>query len=175
MTQKVKMSDAGVGDYWDDLDYIVRNHFTEQQFVDLELMKKISDDTPENDALLRRFWGGYTQGALANLVTAIFGGNTAVYSQALYYAWHGILRYDKGTATVNLLMNRVSPWMDIDSHIPYEGKATLRNKAARTALVRIPSWVEARDVKSYARNRPIEPGATGRYLISESLRPGDEI
>jgi len=51
------------------LDYIVRNHFTEQQFVDLDLMKKVSDGGAENEALLRRFWGGYTQGGLTQLTT----------------------------------------------------------------------------------------------------------
>ena len=27
----------------------------------------------------------------------------------------------------NLLLNRASPWMDIDSYIPYEGKVVLKN------------------------------------------------
>jgi hypothetical protein len=35
----VKSSDAGLGDYWDDVDSILRNHLIEQQASDLELMR----------------------------------------------------------------------------------------------------------------------------------------
>ena len=98
-----------------------------------------------------------------------------MYSQALYYAWHGIIRFDKGIATVNLLMNRASPWMDIDSHIPYEGKVTLSNKTARTGLVRVPSWIEPSQVKSFVRNKPVDVSHTGRSLSFEGLKPKDEV
>ena len=36
----IKLSDAGVGDYWDDVDEYVRNTFVEDQIVDLELLKR---------------------------------------------------------------------------------------------------------------------------------------
>ena len=36
----IKLSDAGVGDYWDDVDQYVRNTIAEDQFVDLELLKR---------------------------------------------------------------------------------------------------------------------------------------
>jgi hypothetical protein len=36
----IKLSDAGAGDYWDDVDEYVRNTFVEDQFVDLELIKQ---------------------------------------------------------------------------------------------------------------------------------------
>lgn len=52
------------------------------------------------------------------------------------------LRRDIGVAQVNLLLNRAFPWMDIDSHLPYEGKVVLRNKAAQEAFVRIPLWAD---------------------------------
>ena len=38
----VKLTDAGLGDYWDDVDSIVRNHGTEQQFIDLGPMRKFA-------------------------------------------------------------------------------------------------------------------------------------
>jgi len=31
----VRLSDAGLGDYWDDVDALVRNRLIEQQYVDL--------------------------------------------------------------------------------------------------------------------------------------------
>ena len=55
-----------------------------------------------------------------------WGCCTANGAVGLYYAWHGITRFDQssGTATVNLLLNRAAPWLDVDSWLPYEGRAT---------------------------------------------------
>src|SRR5712691_4357899 len=40
-------------------------------------------------------------------------------------------------------MNRASPWVDVDSYIPYEGKVVLRMKADKDlVLVRIPRWTD---------------------------------
>ena len=42
---------------------------------------------------------------------------------------------------MNLLLNRASPWVDIDSSLPYEGLVRIRNKVADTVAVRVPGWV----------------------------------
>ena len=34
--------------------------------------------------------------------------------------------------SVNLLLNRASPWVDVDSHIPYEGRVDLKVKHGAT-------------------------------------------
>src|SRR5262249_54065585 len=80
-----------------------------------------------------------------------------------------------GVATVNLFLNRASRWMDVDSYVPYEGKVVLHNKLARTALVRIPSWVNAGEVESFVNDRAAEPVLTGRHLLFEKLKPADQI
>ena len=54
-------------------------------------------------------------------------------TQAMYYAWHSTVRFKDAVATVNLLLNRASPWMDVSSYLPYEGKVVLKNKQARRA------------------------------------------
>jgi hypothetical protein len=48
--------------------------------------------------------------------------------------------------TVNLLMNRASPWADVDSYLPYEGQADIRLKCASELAVRIPEWVRPEQV-----------------------------
>jgi hypothetical protein len=65
--------------------------------------------------------------------------------------------------------------MDIDSYVPYEGKVVLHNKLARTALVRIPSWVESGEIESFVNDRAAKPVLTGRYLLFEKLKPADQI
>ena len=78
-------------------------------------------------------------------------------------------------ATVNLFLNRASPWMDVDSYLPYEGKVVLHNKQARTALVRIPVWVETAQVKTFVNEKPVHPPLAGRRLVIDGLKPGDDI
>ena len=47
---------------------------------------------------------------------------TANGSQGLYYAWEGILRRRDWGAEINLWLNRRSPWVDVLSHLPHEGR-----------------------------------------------------
>src|SRR5207248_1642187 len=82
---------------------------------------------------------------------------------------------DDGVATVNLFLNRTSSWMDIDSYLPYEGKVELHNKEAKTALVRIPSWVDMKEVRSFVSNTVARPARSGRYLIFDGLQKGETI
>src|SRR5262245_36425273 len=140
----VKLSDAGVGDYWDDVDYIVRNQLIEQQFTDAKVMLDKAGGDPQN--VIERFVGGCGTGEPTAIKPEISGIATAATAAAFYYAWHGITRYDKDAkiAQVNLFLNRVSPWLDVESYLPYEGKVILRNKQASTIFVRLPMWLNDR-------------------------------
>ena len=172
----VKLTDAGLGEYWDDVDYIVRNHLSAQQIIDLEGMRKIAGGSVQHDSLLRRFRGGFAAGnptAIQNYDIA--GCCTVNGAQGFYYAWHGITRFSGGVAQVNLFLNRVSPWMDIKSYLPYEGKVILHNRSAHTALVRIPAWVESERLKSFLNGELVRPHRAGSYLVFQELKMKDEI
>jgi hypothetical protein len=95
----------------------------------------------------------------------------------MYEAWKAIVECVGDTAQVNLLLNRTSPWMDVLSHLPYEGKVILRNKAARKVRVRLPKWVDKRAVRCRVNERDVSTSAEwlANYLIVDSLAPGDEV
>jgi hypothetical protein len=95
---------------------------------------------------------------------------------AMYYAWESIVRCDKnGAATVNLLLNRASPWLDIDSYLPYEGRVVIRNKKARMLSLRIPRWADKKAVCAMINSKPANPTWVGQYLILTSLKVGDAL
>jgi hypothetical protein len=173
----IRLTDAGMGDYWDDVDSIVRNQLTAQQVIDLDLMRRASGGDRSHDALLERYLGGFGNAAATSIpeVADIAGCCTGNASQALYYAWEGITRFHDGVATVNLFLNRASGWMDVDSYLPYEGKVVLHNKQARSALVRIPAWLRTGPISATLNGRQEHPPRAGRYLVFERLRPGDVI
>jgi hypothetical protein len=170
----VRLSDAGLGDYWDDVDAIVRNQLAEQQFCDLEVMRKAARGSAI-EPRLAEFVGGFGMGSPTGITPEMGGCCSANGSMGLYYAWDGITRFSEGVATVNLLLNRASTWMDVDSHLPYEGKVELHNKKARGALVRVPNWVEMSEVKAYVNGRATRPARSGRYLVFDDLQNGSQI
>jgi DUF1680 family protein len=172
----VRLSDEGIGDYWDDVDSIVRNQLSAQQVIDLDLMRKAAGDLA-HDQQLERFRGGFGLGGPTDIgengqIAACCTGNGA---QGLYYAWEGITRFRDHTATVNLFLNRSSAWMDIDSYLPFEGKVVLHNKRATTAMVRIPSWLGAKEITISVNGQRRKGATAGRYLLLASLLPNDTI
>jgi hypothetical protein len=107
----------------------------------------------------------------------MFGSNIASGTFGLYHAWHGITRFDKttGVATVNLFLNRTSEWMNVASWLPYEGKVELTNKQATKADIRIPGWVDIKQVKCFKNEVPLHPGRHNHRLLIQDLAARDVI
>ena len=170
----VRLTDAGLGDYWDQVDWIIRNQLIEHQFCDLEVMRKFAKDGPASQHL-EDYLGGFGEASPTGTPPEIYGCCSANTPMGLYYAWHGITRFEDGIATVNLFLNRAASWVDVTSYLPYEGKVELKNKQARTVLVRIPMWVDVNDVKSYVNSERVRVPHSGRYLVFDGLQKGSTI
>ena len=167
----VRLSDAGMGDYWDDADAILRNHLSESQYADVDTMREVAEELPGVAECIEDFVGGFGSAEPTTKGPFVWGCCTANGAIGLYYGWHGITRFEDGVATVNLLLNRASPWMDINSYLPYEGKVELLNKGARTIVIRIPSWVEIGQVNCSIDDQLATPLMSGRQLIFDGLAP----
>ena len=76
---------------------------------------------------------------------------------------------------MNLLLNRASPWLDVHSHLPHEGRVVLRNKTARRLLVRVPLWVSKNVVRATVNGAAARQRWWSRYLFFPDLDPGCEI
>jgi hypothetical protein len=172
----VKLSDAGLGDYWDDADAIIRNHLIAQQISDLDRLRHVSGGKPENDGLRRRFLGGFASGDASAIQQCDMAGCcSANGAQGICYVWNGITRFKDGVATVNLFLNRAAPWMDVDSYLPYEGKVVLHNKQAHTAVIRIPGWVDIDRVQSFVNDQASHSVQVGHSLLFQKMAPKDQI
>jgi hypothetical protein len=181
----IKLSDAGMGDFWEDVDQYVRNHLTEIQVLDPEPIRHIAEASPLQEV---RFWE-FADRFIERQIGALCGDAThptlatpgsmhcCTYNGLIgfYHAWEGIVREVDGVAQVNLLLNRASPWLDVDSYLPNEGKVVIRNKTARRVSLRIPRWVEAGAVHSRLNGQETQPSWLGRYLLFDQLQPGDSL
>ncbi len=191
MTQlAIKLSESGVGDYWEDVDCYIRNHLIEIQLMDRDVLREVTRtmdgkfannyaaaDRDYTDAL-DRVIGTCTDDAshltrtpqLSAVSTICAPGNVTA---GVYLAWESIVRCKDGHAQVNLLLNRASPWLDIDSYLPYEGKVVIRNKTAKSLSVRIPRWVNREAVTVTTGGERRTPVCLNRYLLLGSIKAGD--
>jgi len=187
----LKLSRLGVGDYWDDADMFIRNHLTEMQILDPAPLREIvatmppldpnQDPKPETtERVIERNVGAFISDAThptlvppEALIRAICcTGNCTV---ALFFAWDSIVQFKDGTAQVNLLLNRASPWLDVDSCLPHEGRVVIRNKKCGRIAVRIPLWVDKEALRCRVNETETGPAWLGRHLIFAGVQPGDVI
>jgi hypothetical protein len=173
----IQLSEAGVGDYWDDVDGYVRNHLVEGQFINLAEMKGLNPAlSAEQEKILERSIGTFAGwGTPVALGTVMMNCCMANGSQALYYPWERTVRYSDGTARVNLLLNRASPWLDVDSYLPYEGRVVLHNKQAERIQVRIPGWVDRQTVRCEVDGKPRPTLFAGNFLLLDTLQANSMI
>jgi len=184
----IRLSDAGVGDYWEDVDAWIRNQESEQQLLDPELLKQVSEAGPAHVAnppqetserVLERCLGAFPiYGRYPTLTSGdVHVGGCCVgnNSQALYYVWESIVRYAAGVAQVDLLLNRASPWLDLDSHLPYEGRVVVRNKTAKRLYLRVPLWVDRKRVRAHADGDEVSLIWFGNYLVFDALGERREV
>jgi hypothetical protein len=195
----IRLSDARVGDYWDDVDAAARNQLIEGQLVRADVLENIAALSPSRDA--QQLYGGDPtaqhvhprQEISENVIQRVLGNYAGFSSptsiprpwvmqcctgngtQGLYYAWEGILREESGSAIVNLFLNRSGRSVDIDSYLPYQGRVVISVKTASRVAVRVPSWVDARQLRAQVAAAPRPLSWLGNYVIFEDIKPGDQI
>ena len=198
----IRMSDAGIGDYWDDVDACVRNQLVEAQLTRRDLIETIAEEGRPRPAGAQWFfcndytrariypgqdtvddvidrslglWGAFsTPTAMPKLwVMQCCSGNAP---WGMYAAWEGTVRSDDGRrAHVNLLLNHASPWLDVESSLPFEGRVVVRNKTAERISVRPSSWIDRRSLRCDVDGMERSPDRIGAYLVFDDLKPGAEI
>jgi len=185
----IKLTQAGVGDYWDDVDRWVRNTFAEQQLVNGDWIPAFAASQPAKpvafnetaDRLPERLRGSFAGWASGNEFAQEIGiqqcclGNS---SRTLYYIWQGLLERKGEDLRLNLLMNRASPWADVYSHIPYEGRVDLKlKKPCSKVLVRVPEWITtgSREVVCKMNGTWRKVPWEGRYVDAGVAHPGDKL
>jgi hypothetical protein len=182
----VKLSDAGLGDYWDDADRWIRNQFAEGQMrradwayragaggprlpdANFDPVVSSCDHVPERNLGAFAGWPGANDWGWG-IMHCCTGNST----RALYYVWEHMLTCNEGKLRVNLLLNRASRWADVHSYIPYAGQVDVKIKQPVDLSVRIPEWVSPAQVHCVVNGQDRSLGFAGRYARLGAVRPGD--
>jgi SAM-dependent methyltransferase len=180
------LTEAGVGACWDDIDRYIRNHITALQLTGTKWVYEIPENRdkwtypdPGVETAILPLVGQFGGWATANewhdphfgpgIMTCCVGNCT----RAFYYVWSRMLEYRDGELRVHLMLNRASPWADVKSHSPYEGKLEINLKVAcNRVLVRAPEWIQpdGDEITATRDGEQIPLVWAGRYL---NLGPGE--
>lgn len=181
----LKLTKLGVGDYWEDVDRTVRNQFVENQLIRTDWVDKVAQKEvtvepwqDSNDAAERSVgsWAGWASAVdFAPGRCEVMQCCTGNAARTLYYVWDSILTPEKNRVRVNLLLNRASPQLDVDSYLPYEGKVVLKIKRAPAVAVRIPEWTDRAAVRCDVNGRAQESVLSESYLEIKELQKGDVV
>jgi DUF1680 family protein len=181
----LKLTQAGAGNYWEDADRWLRNQYVEGQlthnqlrvFLDNLYARELFQERPvkpwESDDIERAI-GGFSISSLPNdwglkMGHACCTGNA---SRTYYWIWDSILTKQDDLTKVNLLLNRASPWLDVDSYLPNQGKVALKIKQADAVSVRIPEWTDHARVTCNVDGTERSFTWSGDYVQVGGLKPG---
>ncbi len=190
----VKLSQAGIADCWDDADRCARNHFFESQMLRSDWIERMHRKVPPTpvdeskfetaDRLAERHIGAFASYPMPNdLISVVPFGQCRGFmhccsgnmTRTIYYLWENILSFESGTLRVNLLLNRASPWADLDSYVPYEGRADLHIRVPCSLEVRIPEWVKPEETGCTVNGEARSLGWQGRYARVGPVKPKDAV
>ena len=191
----LKLTEAGYGDYYDDIDRWVRNGLAERQLTPERAQflraqaERFPAATPDptfetaDDVLARNIgaFPGWDIGELPGKASVNEWGNgitqdaTGNGARAIYYTWDHALRKKGSELRVNMLLNRASPWADVYSHIPYEGLVEVKIKQAVELSIRMPEWVVGSDVSILVNGKSRKVDVQGRYVLVGKVKPDDKV
>ena len=186
----VKLSLASAGDYWDDVDRWTRNNFAENQLTQCEcLYPEGKDHLPPvtkavswtDEDVGEKNIGGYAGWAAPNDLLGHGRGPIFMHCcigeacMTVHRVWDNILHFHDGKLKVNLLMNRASPWADVDSYIPYQGRVDVKIKQACDCSVRIPQWVAPEETRVAVDGKARKVTFGGRYAQIGRVEPENVV
>lgn len=185
----LKLTQAGGGDYWDDVDRWTRNQFAENQLTNGDwisrnpksMAKKSIAYYESADAVVKRNLGGFAGWASGNewaLQNGIMHCCTGNSTRAIYYIWENIVESKGDEFRVNLLLNRASASADVYSFVPYEGKVRVKmKKTFGRVLIRVPEWIKSGspEVVCKVKGTQRKLNWQGRYVNAGAAQSGEVI
>lgn len=202
----IMLSRSGEADYWEYVDRWVRNTFVNLQ-IDGDDVAKIKalpkKKNKEGFYSTEKPWVyQYEDGAdrvLGGWFHSLYEQDHSIgccngnLSRAIYYIWANIVTMEDDTLRVNLPMNRASPWADIHSYLPHQGKLAVRMKpekkatktfsdlmldessSTRDVAIRIPEWADWNSVSCTIDGKARDFNWEKGYIMLDGVGGNAEI
>ncbi|MCL2774450.1 MAG: hypothetical protein FWD71_14050 [Oscillospiraceae bacterium] len=168
--------------YYETLERYARNQLLENQFKNTDILWK-QGNSQQNEAAknaakaLHGSWASWSlPNCLDNGLNMVEGCCLGSGIRGCYLVWNGAVEKKGGTVYVNMAFSRNSSWVEIISYQPYEGRVDIIVHDAEKAAVRIPSWVNKKDVRISVNNMPVHAEyANQLYVKVSGLHKDDHI
>jgi hypothetical protein len=173
----ITLTEAGLGDYWDDVDRYARNQLLEQQLRDVSLVAPNGAD-PTVAAIIR---GAFDSAAYPNSLIGdrhglVEGCCTPAGARTCMLVWDRILTRDVEGVHINLLFSRDTPWARLISSEPYKGEFRIEVRQSVSFFLRLPSWIdEDQAFLSVDGGEPQPMSYPALDPILEDARPGQVL
>jgi DUF1680 family protein len=187
----ILLAEAGYERYWNDVERISRNHLVESQITSTEMyetflvtlkhqIRKIQREEGWHsyDNVLERIVGGTPGNGWPNELYQGFrasGCCTPHMNKGFYLTWSHIITRKPGQIRINLSLNFNSPWVEIYSFRPHQGKVEVLLKEEAGLSVRVPDWVDKWDVKVSINGEETPFKWEGDYIRLERVRKGQKV
>jgi len=150
----ILLARAGYWEHWEDVERFVRNHLVGTQLLSGEGFSE-AETLDEDDWKITRYRvvsrsiGAFPGWAAPNDFVNETDHSWDIMTccnchgvRGLFLAWSNAVTKEHNCFSVNLLFNRRTPWLDVKSYLPFEGKVVVKARQNLEELrLRIPSWV----------------------------------
>ena len=185
----ILLAGAGHPQYWSDAERFGRNHLAESQFLDAAWERQVpklgATATAEfidscapvqlnregvRDVLPGAFSGGSAPNAVVDTRRGHWwmGCCNAHGVHGLFLLWKHAVQATRTAVRVNMLFNRSTPWADVRSQLPREGRVEVTMRQHGTLAVRIPDDVPRASV---AVDWSLSPSSMSRSDRTDSPAP----
>ena len=187
----VLLAEIGKSEYWEDVERFTRNCLVESQILSQEILprpwRKVPEKVPGSrsyDRVAERVVGGFVGSVFPNDRYfqadwhdgfGISGCCSPSGTKGLYLAWSHIVTHHPDGIYINLMLNANTPWVEVHSFLPYQGRINIQIKKASKMYVRVPSWAPQKAVEVKRNGRRQDVIFQGAYLVQQGLKRGDKI
>ena len=197
----VTLANHGHPEYWGDMERLARNHYAESQVRDASWLE--SDNARPDTAqftyrdigariagawagwsspnhilagreTLNAHWGGPELKNKVRILQNCCGGSGV---HGLFILWKNAARFEAGTLSVNMHIDKKLPQAEIRCEQPYRGVLRIALHRDCGVRVRIPEFTSAAGMRVLVNGAdlPNAPRAFGNYLELGQLRAGDRV
>ena len=187
ITGAIILAKHGYGEYWEDVERFTRNHLIESQLREVDPIqvtanRKDTARTTYKD-IPGRAKGSFLYTSPNDLSCEIppynggrfIAGCCAVIGpRALYFVWNNAVEKRGDELYVHLQVNRDTPWLEVISLLPFQGKVQILCKDNLSLCWRVPVWAKSK-VKATVAGKPVSARQHGQYLKVTHLRKGQTV
>jgi hypothetical protein len=167
------LTEAGAGEYWDDIERVARNQLLENQYRDEAAMRRLFPGI--EGRVLAMLKGGFECAARPNDLLTWKGAEGCCIGggiRALYLTWRSALSESAGETRVRTGISRRTAHTQVTAHEPHQGRIEVEVLTPRQVAIRLPAYAQPEDARAWVDGQSAPLQWEGRYALFPALKPG---